>query len=95
MADEKSSSNTITDLRGHLFDTLKALKDPTNPMEIDRAKAIADVAGKIIDSARVEVQFAKVTGNDQGSGFLLPQLPATPQPGATHGQSGRIVHRLK
>ncbi len=64
-------------------------------MEIDRAKAIADVASKIIDSARVEVEFAKVTGNDLGSGFLLPQLSGGNQTTAPQGQPGRIVHRLK
>ena len=91
MAPTESGNNTITDLRAHLFDTLEALKDPTKPMDIDRAKAVAEVAGKIIDSARVEVEFAKVTGNARGSGFLLPSLPA-PLP---DGVVGRTVHKIK
>lgn len=39
-------------------------------MEIERAEAIANIAGKIIDSAKVEVDFLKVTGAANGSGFL-------------------------
>lgn len=62
-------SNQISDLRTHLFDTLKALRDPEKPMDVDRARAIADVSKQIIDSAKVEVDFAKVTGAASGSGF--------------------------
>jgi DNA-directed RNA polymerase subunit K/omega len=39
-------------------------------MDIDRARAIADVAKVIVDSAKVEVDFVKATGNDMASGFL-------------------------
>lgn len=54
--------NNIETLRTHLFETLSALKDKDNPMEIDRAKAISDVAQVIINTAKVEVQFAQATG---------------------------------
>ena len=67
----------IEDLRTHLFETLEALKDKTNPMELDRAKTVANVAQVIVDSARVEVEMARVTGERVGSGFL-PQPPALP-----------------
>lgn len=50
----------ITDLRIHLFDTIKSLKDPVKPMEIDRAKAIADLAREIISSAKVEVDYMRI-----------------------------------
>jgi len=62
--------NKIQDLRDHLFETLEALKDPDAPMELERAKAISDVAQTIINSAKVEVEFFKVTGQVGGSGFL-------------------------
>lgn len=62
--------NKINDLRDHLFATIEALSDSDKPMEIDRAKAIADVARVIVDSAKVEVQFMSVTGSLIGSGFL-------------------------
>jgi len=62
--------NNIDDLRTHLFDTLKALKDKTNPMDLDRARAVADVARVIVDSAKVEVDFLKVTGGTRSTNFL-------------------------
>jgi hypothetical protein len=39
-------------------------------MDIDRAKAIADVARVIVDSAKVEVDFLKVTGASRSTTFL-------------------------
>lgn len=61
--------NKIEDLRNHLFATLEALQDKENPMEIERAKVISDVAQTIVNSAKVEVDFLKVT-NGVGTGFI-------------------------
>lgn len=65
-----AAKNKIDDLRNHLFETLEALKDEDNPMELDRARAVADVARVIVDSARVEVDFLKVTGSIKSTDFL-------------------------
>ncbi len=62
--------NKIQDLRNHLFATLEALQDEESPMDVDRAKAIAMVSGKIIDTAKVEVAFIKELKLDQGTGFI-------------------------
>lgn len=62
--------NRITDLRNHLFETLEALKDSEKPMELDRARAVADVARAVIESAKVEVEFLNVTGALQSTDFL-------------------------
>lgn len=62
--------NKIEDLRNHLFETLEALKDKEKPMEIDRAKAIAQVAGVIIESAKAETRHLEVIGGGKGSGFI-------------------------
>lgn len=62
--------NKINDLRNHLFETLEALKDKEAPMDIDRARAVADVARVIVDSAKVEVEFLKVTGAVKSTDFL-------------------------
>ena len=70
--------NKIEDVRNHLFAALEALSDKEAPMEINRAKAIADVAQTIIDSARVEVDFLKVIGGRVGSGFI-PDLAEQPK----------------
>lgn len=68
--------NKMTDLRNHLFATLEALQDELKPMDIDRARAIADVGRVLVDSAKVEVAFLNVTGASS-TGFIesTPALP--------------------
>lgn len=66
------AKNKISDLRDHLFATLEALRDDEKPMDIERAKAVADVARVIVDSAKVEVAFIEATG-ENGSGFIKPE----------------------
>jgi hypothetical protein len=77
--------NKIDDLRNHLFETLEALKDEEKPMELDRARAIADVSRVIVDSAKVEVDFLKVTGGLRSTGFLPAEDEGTPRPKITAG----------
>lgn len=67
--------NRIEDLRNHLFATIEALSDQDDPMELDRAKAISEVAQTIINSAKVEVEFLKVTDRERDSGFLSNDRP--------------------
>ncbi len=62
--------NKIEDLRNHLFATMESLMDPDNPMEINRTKAIADVAQVIVNSVKMEVDFLKATDRTQGTGFI-------------------------
>jgi hypothetical protein len=62
--------NKIEDLRNHLFETIEALKDRDSPMELERAKVIADTAQVIINSAKVEVDLLRATGGSRGSGFF-------------------------
>jgi hypothetical protein len=62
--------NKIEDLRNHLFATMESLMDSDNPMEINRAKAIADVAQVIVNSVKMEVDFLKATNSTQGTGFI-------------------------
>lgn len=75
------SDNTITELRTHLFDTLQQLKDKDKPMDIERAKTIADVAQTIINSAKVEVEHMRIAGG-KGSGFI-PELASPGAPAGT------------
>lgn len=72
--------NKIEDLRNHLFATLEALQDEDKPMDLDRAKVIADVAQVIVNSAKVECDYLKVTEQRDGTGFF-PLEPAVPVPG--------------
>ncbi len=68
--------NKIGDLRDHLFATLEALRDEEKPMDINRAKAVADVARVIVESAKVEVAMIEATGAVTGSGFIPNESPA-------------------
>lgn len=71
--------NDVKALRDHLFATLAELRDKTNPMDIARAKAIANVAAAIVNSAKVENEYMKLTG-EKGSGFIpIEHKPGTPE----------------
>lgn len=72
--------NNIDDLRDHLFETLEALRDTDDPMDIKRAKTIADVAQTVINTAKIELEFAELTGAAI-SGFIdKTQRKALPSP---------------
>lgn len=73
------ATNDIAALRVHLFETLTALKDKQSPMDIDRAKAISEVAQTIINSAKVEVDHLRIVGG-QGTGFIADARPSLPPP---------------
>jgi hypothetical protein len=64
--------NRMADLRDHLFETLEALKDEDQPMDLERAKQISEVGQTIINSAKVEVEFLKAVGATAGGEFFAP-----------------------
>lgn len=65
-------SYDVISLRQDLAATIAALRDKDNPMPIDRAKAIADVAQVVINSAKVEVDMINALGRGrvEPTGFL-------------------------
>lgn len=65
-----TKKNKIEDLRNHLFETLEALRNEEKPMDLARANEIANVAKVIVESAKVEVAFLKVTGERKSTDFL-------------------------
>ena len=73
----------INILRGHLLATLADLRNRANPMEPDRARAVAQVASVLVETAKVEIDYLKLTGNDN-SGFIdgaySPSPNALPAP---------------
>lgn len=83
-------SNDVTELRQELFETLRALKDKQAPMDIDRAKAVVDVAQAIINSAKVEVDHMKVAGS-AGSGFIPAAPPGLPSGTTLIGQKPGVT----
>lgn len=66
------NKSNIDDLRSHLFEALTRLNDPNANLEkeINRAKAIAEVGSVIVNSAKVEVDYVKISGGGTGSGFI-------------------------
>lgn len=89
----------INNLREHLLETLSALRDRENPMEPDRARAIASVASVLVDSAKVEVDYLRVTQQD--SAPFMEAAHDTAQVGGPEGgpilsgMTGVKVHRLR
>jgi hypothetical protein len=71
-------SHTINDLREHLFATLEGLRNKENPLDIERAKAVSEVAQTIINTAKVEVDHMKVSGEMYGTGFIASAALAAP-----------------
>lgn len=79
-------SNDITELRTHLFDTLRGLKEGT--MKIETAKAINDTAQTIINSAKAETDMLALVGG-QGTGFI-PKQTLTGQPPQLPGLADQV-----
>ena len=88
----------INTLRDELLGTMRDLRNRANPMEPDRARAIAQVAGVLVDSARVEVDYLKATGQDVSNfidGLKAPDAVAaianTPTGTVDRSASGRAL----
>lgn len=99
MSTEETTTPHITDLRKHLMGTLADLRNRDNPMEPDRARAIAQVAGVLVDTARVEVEYLKATGQEQSKFLETPpdasvaHLGHTPTPQIESGYTQGHVQR--
>ena len=78
----------INHLRDTVFDALEQVKDGT--MDVDRAKQICEIGQVIINSAKVEIEFAHKTGANVVSGFL-ESIPAK----LPNGITGITQHRIK
>lgn len=73
--------NKISDLRDHLFETLEGLKNLSDPkaddcekVDIDTAKQICNVADKITETYKVEVQAMDLTMRHGGSEEMKKSL---------------------
>lgn len=76
--------NKISDLRDHMFAQLERLGNETLTedelkQEISRAQAISEVGKVIVESAKTEVMYAKLTGKrgDEPTKFLEVDEPPT------------------
>lgn len=58
-------SKSINDLRDTLFATLEAVK--SGALDVDKARHINDLAKTIVDTAKVEVDYLRVTGGGEST----------------------------
>lgn len=85
-------SKTVSDLREHLFATLDGLR--TGTISIETARAISEVSQTIINSAKVEVEYAKVTDGGNST-FLAAADDDDDQARLPAGVTGITRHRLR
>lgn len=78
-------ARNIDDLRELLFDTIQGVKD--GKLDIEKAKVISELSQVVVNSARAEVEYTKLTGHK--GGFL--EKPAELPPGIT----GIHQHKLQ
>lgn len=69
----------MSTVRKHLLDTLADLRSRETPMDIARARAVAEVATVLVNSAKVEVDYLRATHQRRGQFFEA--LPASVQGG--------------
>ena len=87
----------ITLVREQLLATLTDLRSRDNPMDVDRARAVAQVASVLVDTAKVEVDYIKATGGErsdfmEASSQSVPGLSHEP---TAHNPFPSRVHRLE
>lgn len=64
------AKNKITDLRDHLFEVIELLKDDESGFTVDKAKAVADVAQVIVNTAKIEIDYIRAA--DEITGVMTP-----------------------
>ena len=90
----------IDQVRTALLDTLADLRNKEQPMDIERAKAVATVASVLVDTAKVENGYLKLTGQDRSQFLETPPedalgIPRIDGP-AAHNPFPRVVrHTLQ
>lgn len=81
------TTKTISDLRETLFATLEAVK--TGALDLDKARAMNEVAKTIVDTARVEVDYLRTAGEGESRFITGASEEAMP-----NGITGIVRHRL-
>lgn len=74
-------TQTLSDLRSHLFDAIERVKSINDPnssdnekMSVEAAKAISGLAGNIIESAKVEVMAMQIISKADNPELLATQM---------------------
>lgn len=91
-------TTNMNELREHLMGTLASLRDREKPMEPERAKAVAQVASVLVDTARVEVDYIKATDQQESSflgGMRVERIGVAEEPSAHNPFPSVVRHRLQ
>ena len=94
------SNPHIDQVRQSLLATLADLRNKEQPMDIERAKAVAQVASVLVDTAKVENEYLKITGQDRSNFLETPPdeilgVPRIDGPAAHNPFPTSIRHRLQ
>ena len=95
-----AETNDLTELYGHLFATLRGLRDKEAPLPIEIAKAVCGVAEQMTAAARVEVDYLRAIGADAAhSSRFLTNTPAADETAETRELPNGVVrvvqHKLR
>lgn len=71
--------NKIEDLRNLLFETMERLMDDDDKMDVDRARAVAQVGSAIVETGKAELQYLQLVGRGRSS-FIEIEPPEPPEP---------------
>ena len=85
-----SESKTLNDLRSELFAAIQGLKAGT--LSLDHARAINDLSKTIVDTAKVEVDYLRVTDGTKAP--FIEGAAASAAPALPPGVTGITQHRL-
>jgi len=84
----------LDQLRQHLMGTLADLRNRDKPMEPDRARAVAQVASVLVDTAKVEIEYLKATNQDRSTFLEQPPDQSVAQLGTNPAYTQGTVERL-
>ncbi len=75
----------MANLQDHMMEQIEKLKDAEGEaeirLEINKTRAMAEIATVLVESAKAEVSFFKATGEDHSKSFFCQtQPPALPPP---------------
>lgn len=52
--------NTNTDLKNHLFALIEGVMDTENPIPLDRAKVVVDIAQTMVNASKNDLDYARL-----------------------------------
>lgn len=73
------SDNTIEALRAALFEQIRAVRAAEGDAAkaaIEKARAIGDLAGRVVETAKVEIDYARATQQATNGEFFGAEQPA-------------------